>query len=51
VLKEAFQADAVVVKEHRRGEELEQLKWQAASKRRPAATISRPQRARQRKAA
>ena len=51
VLKEAFQADAVVVKEHRRGEELEQLKWQAASKRRPAAEISRPQRARQRKAA
>jgi S-adenosylmethionine decarboxylase len=51
VLKEAFQADAVVVKEHRRGEELEQLKWQAASKRKPAAAISRPQRVRQRKAA
>lgn len=51
VLKEAFQADAVVVKEHRRGEELEQINWQAASQRRPAAAISRPQRLRQRKAA
>jgi len=50
VLKEAFQAETVVVKEHRRGEELEQLKWQAAAKPRPA-SISRPQRARQRKAA
>jgi len=52
VLKEAFQADAVVVKEHRRGEELEQIKWQAASKQRPAApSLSRLQKPRQRKAA
>jgi S-adenosylmethionine decarboxylase len=36
VLKEAFEADDVVVKEHLRGEELEQLKWQAAAKRVPA---------------
>jgi S-adenosylmethionine decarboxylase len=36
VLKEAFEADDVVVKEHLRGEELEQLKWQAAAKRAPA---------------
>ena len=31
VLKEAFGASDVVVKEHLRGEELEQLKWHAAS--------------------
>ena len=31
VLKEAFGATDVVVKEHLRGEELEQLKWQAAA--------------------
>lgn len=31
VLKEAFGASDVVVKEHLRGEELEQLKWQAAA--------------------
>ena len=31
VLKEAFRATDVVVKEHLRGEELEQLKWHAAS--------------------
>lgn len=31
VLKEAFEASDVVVKEHLRGEELEQLKWQAAA--------------------
>lgn len=31
VLKEAFGARDVVVKEHLRGEELEQLQWQAAS--------------------
>ena len=36
VLKEAFGATDVVVKEHKRGEELEQLKWsQAASKKAP----------------
>ena len=32
VLKEAFEADDVQVKEHRRGEELEPLKWQAAAR-------------------
>lgn len=31
VLKEAFAAQDVVVKEHKRGEELEQLKWQQAA--------------------
>ncbi|MFM9938909.1 MAG: adenosylmethionine decarboxylase [Hyphomicrobiaceae bacterium] len=31
VLKEAFGASDVVVKEHKRGEELQQLKWQQAS--------------------
>ena len=31
VLKEAFGAFSVVVKEHLRGEELEQIKWQAAA--------------------
>jgi S-adenosylmethionine decarboxylase len=36
VLKEAFGAENVVVREHLRGEELDQLKWQAA--RRPAAS-------------
>ena len=33
VLKEAFGATDVVVKEHLRGEELEQLRWQAAAER------------------
>ena len=36
VLKDAFQADNVVVKEHLRGEELEQLKWQTVARRVPA---------------
>ena len=35
VLKEAFQAEDVVVKEHLRGEELEQIKWAQASAKRP----------------
>ncbi len=36
VLKEAFGASDVVVREHKRGEELQQLKWQqAASKKAP----------------
>ncbi len=35
VLREAFQARDVVVKEHKRGEELDQSNWRAASKRRP----------------
>ena len=33
VLREAFEADDVVVKEHMRGEELEELKWQSAASR------------------
>ena len=41
VLKEAFEADDVVVKEHLRGEELEQLKWQAAAKRAPVRSPKR----------
>ena len=40
VLKEAFRATDVVVKEHLRGEELEQLKWSAASERH--APVRRP---------
>ncbi|MGE0767307.1 MAG: adenosylmethionine decarboxylase [Hyphomicrobiaceae bacterium] len=43
VLKEAFEADDVVVKEHLRGEELEQLKWQVAAKRAPARMPKREQ--------
>ncbi len=35
--QEAFTAEDVVVKEHLRGEELEQLSWQAAAKRAPVA--------------
>jgi S-adenosylmethionine decarboxylase len=31
VLKQAFRAREVMVKEHKRGEELEQLNWQAAA--------------------
>ncbi len=33
VLREAFEADDVVVKEHKRGEELEEMKWQTAASR------------------
>ena len=33
VLREAFQARDVVVKEHKRGEELDQMNWKAASER------------------
>ena len=36
VLKEAFGAKDVVVKEHLRGEELEQLEWQQAASRKPS---------------
>ena len=35
VLKDAFGAADVVVKEHLRGEELEQLKWQTATRKAP----------------
>ncbi|MCH9809059.1 MAG: adenosylmethionine decarboxylase [Alphaproteobacteria bacterium] len=31
VLREAFQAEDVVVKEHQRGEEMDELKWQTAA--------------------
>lgn len=50
VLKEAFQADDVVVKEHLRGGELEQHKWQAGTIRRPT-ELPRVSKVRQRKAA
>ncbi len=50
VLKEAFQARDVVVKEHLRGEELEQIEWQTAAQR-PAATFAKPSKVRQSKAA
>ncbi|HEX7074912.1 MAG TPA: adenosylmethionine decarboxylase [Hyphomicrobiaceae bacterium] len=33
VLKHAFEAEHIVVKEHRRGEELNELSWKAASRR------------------
>ncbi len=49
VLKEAFEADDVVVKEHLRGEELEQLKWQAAASRR--APVRLPKREKERRVA
>jgi S-adenosylmethionine decarboxylase len=39
VLKEAFEASDVVVKEHLRGEELDQLEWQAAARKPVAKTI------------
>jgi S-adenosylmethionine decarboxylase len=48
VLKEAFGAADVVVKEHLRGEELEQLKWQAAAERK--APVRMPQREKERRA-
>ncbi|MGE0856788.1 MAG: S-adenosylmethionine decarboxylase family protein, partial [Hyphomicrobiaceae bacterium] len=35
ILRKEFNARDVVVKEHRRGEELAQLQWQAASSRTP----------------
>jgi len=44
VLKEAFEAEDVVVREHLRGEELEQLKWQAAAKRIPISAKKSPAR-------
>lgn len=50
VLKEAFQAADIVVKEHLRGEELEQISWQAGANGRSLAQ-PKPQRSRQRKAA
>ena len=50
VLKAAFQARDVVVKEHLRGEELEQIQWQAAA-RRAATPFARPSKAREKKAA
>ncbi len=44
VLKEAFGAKDVVVKEHLRGQELEQLKWQAASDRKAPVRLPKPAR-------
>jgi S-adenosylmethionine decarboxylase len=49
VLKEAFEAEDVVVKEHLRGEELEQLKWQAAAPRK--APVRMPKREKERRVA
>jgi S-adenosylmethionine decarboxylase len=41
VLREAFQARAVVVKEHKRGEEIDQLDWKVAAKRKvPVSQVS-----------
>ena len=45
VLKEAFGAHDVVVKEHRRGEELEQLDWHAASERKAPVRLRAARRA------
>jgi S-adenosylmethionine decarboxylase len=49
VLKEAFEAEDVVVKEHLRGEELEQLKWQAAAPKK--APVRMPKREKERRVA
>jgi S-adenosylmethionine decarboxylase len=47
VLREAFQARDVVVKEHKRGEELDRLNWQAASERKaPVRVVAAKTRAR-----
>ncbi|MGE3064491.1 MAG: adenosylmethionine decarboxylase [Hyphomicrobiaceae bacterium] len=43
VLKEAFQAREVVVKEHLRGEELEQMKWRAAAQKKAPVRLPRAQ--------
>ncbi len=40
VLKEAFSARDVVVKEHLRGEELDELHWKAASKKQAPVRIA-----------
>jgi S-adenosylmethionine/arginine decarboxylase-like enzyme len=31
ILRQEFQADEVIVKEHKRGEEMDQINWKAAS--------------------
>jgi hypothetical protein len=49
VLKEAFQASDVVVKEHLRGEELQQLAWQAGAGRK--APVRLPKRVKERRVA
>ena len=47
VLREAFAADEVVVKEHKRGKEIDMARWQVASKRKsPARVLPMKQRAR-----
>jgi S-adenosylmethionine decarboxylase len=45
VLKEAFGAQDVVVKEHLRGEELEQLKWQQAAERKAPVRLPKREKA------
>jgi S-adenosylmethionine decarboxylase len=42
VLREAFQARDVVVKEHRRGEEMDQLNWKAASAKQAPVRMAAP---------
>jgi S-adenosylmethionine decarboxylase len=42
VLREAFQARDVVVKEHRRGEEMDQLNWKAASAKQAPVRVATP---------
>ncbi|MGE3918899.1 MAG: adenosylmethionine decarboxylase [Hyphomicrobiaceae bacterium] len=51
VLKEAFEADDVVVKEHLRGEELEQLQWQQAASRKAPVRLPKREKERRVKAA
>ncbi|MDX2159316.1 MAG: adenosylmethionine decarboxylase [Hyphomicrobiaceae bacterium] len=46
VLKEAFEASDVVVKEHLRGQELEQLEWQMAAGRKAPVAVANPKAAR-----
>jgi S-adenosylmethionine decarboxylase len=51
VLREAFGASDVVVKEYKRGREVDMVKWQAASKRRAPVRLVAAAKARTRKAA
>lgn len=51
VLKQAFSAEDVVVKEHLRGEELEQIEWQKAASRKAPVRLPKPKREKERSVA
>ena len=51
ILREAFEARDVVVKAHKRGEELDQLNWKAASERKAPVRVTAPVKTKARKAA